>query len=83
MANFNITSHVVDGGRKRIDEIIAWLTENVGHYFGRGDDPVIHLGAGWVIAYSRDIDWEENYVTEWVVGITDDAKASLFALKWI
>ena len=83
MAVFNISTHVVDGGRPRIEAMVAWLTENVGHYYGRGDEEVIHVGSGWEILVSRDIDWEENYITEWIVDITDDSKSMMFALKWV
>ena len=83
MAIFNITQHVVEGGRPRIEEMVAWLTENVGHYYGRGDEDVIHVGSGWEIRYLRDIDWEENYTTEWIVDITDDAKSMMFTLIWV
>lgn len=83
MALFDISNHVLDGGRPRIKEIVAWLTENVGEYYGNGDDPVIHVGLGWEILYHRDVDWEENYITNWVLDITDDAKSAHFALKWI
>ena len=86
MAVFNITSHVITGGRPRIESMVEWLTENVGHYYGRGDEEVIHVGSGWEIVVDRiDHDGIEGGYTEtgWLVDITDEPKSMLFALKWL
>lgn len=83
---------------RNIKALVDWLTENVGDYYGRGEDhtrdeafpgheyegySVLHIGSGWQI----DRDWrgDPNGYMEvwWKVDITDEAKATLFALKWI
>ena len=81
---------------KNIRAMVDWLTENVGDYYGRGEDythdpeaevkkgsDLLHIGSGWQL----ERDWKgdpDGYVEVWwKVDITDEAKATLFALKWI
>ena len=80
---------------KNIRNVVDWLTENVGDYYGHGEDhtidvdgalsghAVLHIGSGWQI----EQDWKGDpggYVEVWVkVDITDEVKSTLFALKWI
>jgi len=83
-----------DSRYKNIKAMVDWLTEHVGEYYGRGDDHTDHdtkgkgsiairIGSGWEITR----DWKgdpDGYVEVWwKVDITDEAKATLFALKWI
>lgn len=85
MAVFDIGSHVLVGGKSKITEIIDWLTENVGQYYGRGDDPVIHIGSGWEMSVRRqDYDDDNGHGTmiTWTVDITNDEQSIMFALKW-
>lgn len=81
MALFDISEHIL-GNRNRLPEIINWLTDNVGPFYGRGDDPVTHIGSGWEIVVVRDIDWEENHVISWSVDISDPELSVLFALTF-
>jgi hypothetical protein len=81
MAKFDISEHVL-APRNGIPIILKWLTDHVGPFYGRGEDPVTHIGAGWEIMTDRDIDWEENYVTSWIVDITDPKLSTLFALTF-
>lgn len=86
MAIFDITVHVITGGRPRIANMVEWLTENVGHYYGRGDGEVIHVGSGWeIVVDTVDHPGKEGGYTQtgWLVDITDEQKAMLFALKWL
>ena len=100
MAVFDI-GHIItrsDGvfDRDRGKNLIAltdWLSENVGEYYGSGEDYTdkeknvgsesIRIGSGWQITK----DWKgdpDGYVEIWwKLDITDDAKSTLFALKWI
>lgn len=81
---------------KNIRALVDWLTENVGEYYGHGTDhtredneparkghSVLHIGSGWQL----ERDWKgdpDGYVEVWwKVDITDEAKATYFALKWI
>ena len=79
---------------KNIWAMVDWLDENVGDYYGRGEDhtsdederkghAVLYIGSGW----QMERDWKgdpDGYVEVWWhVDITDEAKATLFALKWI
>ena len=85
-----------DSRYRKIKAIVNWLTENVGEYYGRGEDrtldpdefehkghAVLHIGSGWQL--ERDWKGDPDGFVEvwWRVDITDDAKATLFALKWI
>ena len=81
---------------KNIVTLVEWLKENVGEYYGTGEDhttpddvqdnrgsSVIRIGSGWEII--RDWRGDPNGYVEvwWKIDITDEAKASFFALKWI
>lgn len=81
---------------KNIQELVDWLTENVGEYYGRGEDhtrdeednkrqghAVLYIGSGWQL--ERDWKGDPNGYMEvwWKVDITDEQLASFFALKWI
>ena len=106
MPVFDVTSAVAhsdsiwdrsDRRFKNIKALVDWLTENVGDYYGRGEDhtedtshlthhhgnAVLHIGSGWQL----ERDWKgdpDGYVEVWwKVDITDEAKATLFALKWV
>jgi hypothetical protein len=76
--------------------LVNWLSENVGEYYGTGEDHTtpddyrdnsgsskIRIGSGWEIVR----DWRgdpDGYVEVcWKLDITDEAKASFFALKWV
>lgn len=81
---------------KNIMTLVDWLKEHVGEYYGPGEDhttpddvrdnsgkSVIRIGSGWQI----ERDWKgdpHGYVEVWwKLDITDDAKSTLFALRWI
>lgn len=79
---------------KNLTKLVEWLGENVGEFYGTGDDhtvdydrpkgsTAIRIGAGWEIIK----DWKgdpDGYVEVWwKLDITDESKATLFALKWI
>jgi hypothetical protein len=83
-----------DSRYKNIKAMVDWLTENVGEYYGRGGghtrdqdegkgNAVLYIGSGWQL----ERDWKgdpDGYVEVWwKVDITDEAKATLFVLKWI
>lgn len=86
MAVFNITDHIVWGGKPRKLEILEWLNANVGTTYGVGDPArdVMYIGAGWEMRVESQ--WDiitEDRVSEFVVDITDDTQSTLFALKWV
>lgn len=86
MAVFDLTNTIVWGGRPVKEEMIDWLSENVGEHYGVGDQHrnVLAIGAGWEIRVDRTIDpFTEDLIINWVVDITDDTKSTLFALKWL
>ena len=76
-----------------LTKLVGWLTENVGEYYGSGEDSIarisrqgssaIRIGSGWEIIK----DWKgdpDGYVEVWwKLDITDEQKAMLFALKWV
>jgi hypothetical protein len=81
---------------KNIMTLVNWLDEHVGHYYGTGEDyavpedvrsnsgsSAIRVGSGWEIV--RDWRGDPNGYVEvwWKLDISDEAKATLFALKWI
>ena len=72
-------------------QIEEWLEENVGEYYGPGDDGinnnVIAIGHGWEVfslynGKPRRPELGDAEVT-WHVDISDEQKAILFALKWL
>ncbi len=81
MAQIDISEYIL-ASRNRLPEIINWLTEHVGPFYGRGEDPITHIGSGWEIIVVRDIDWEENYITNWAVDISSPELSTLFALTF-
>ena len=81
MPQFDITQHIL-APRNRLPEITQWLTDNVGPFYGRGEDPVMQIGSGWEISVVRDVDHDENIVIGWSVDITDESKSILFALTF-
>lgn len=88
MSTFNLTDNIIWQGRRAKEEIIGWLNDNIGIYYGVGDPErnVIAVGNGWEIRTLREIEYvdgDECSVTNWIVDITDDAKSTHFALVWI
>lgn len=84
-ATIDITSHIIGGGRKRRLEIVDWLSENCGEYYGRGHGDVIHVGRGWEIRVEHSlVEYEDDTYSEshWVVDITDDAVRLWFIMVW-
>lgn len=93
------TDHVWERNGRRyqnIKSMVDWLSEHVGEYYGPGDDParddesnnkqgtaVLYIGSGWQL----ERDWKgdpDGYVEVWwKVDITDETKATHFALTWI
>ena len=76
----------------RMKMLRLWLTENVGEYYGCGtngeDNSTIHIGSGWEIfnTYNnkrQSPNPDHDVEVKWHVDITDETKATLFALKWI
>lgn len=83
MAVFDITDYIL-GPRNRLSEVISWLDENVGEYYGRGEDPVVRVGSGWEIITQREYENTEEFtIISWAVDITDPVKSSHFALVWV
>jgi hypothetical protein len=81
---------------KNIMTLVGWLKEHVGEYYGTGEDhtmpddvqnnsgtSIIRIGSGWQI--ERDWRGDPNGYVEvwWKLDITDEIKASFFALKWV
>jgi hypothetical protein len=99
MAIFNITSNLLNAHagydpynrdpitlRSAFKDIREWLEDNVGEFYGPGDDNVIYIGAGWEMfkLYDGQVTahpYSDTSVT-WHVDITDEAKAVHFALTW-
>lgn len=81
MAVLDISEFIL-GNRNRLPEIVNWLTEHVGPLYGRGDDPVVHIGSGWEIIAVREVDPDENYIIGWSVDITNPELSTLFALTF-
>lgn len=84
MALFDVTDFIVERGRPGRMEMVEWLGDNVGEYHGPGDAPVMHIGSGWeiLVDYNPGSDYEDTCIS-FIVDITNDTKATLFALKWI
>ena len=86
MAIFDLTDTIIWGGRPAKEEMISWLSDNIGLYYGHGDQDrnVLAIGAGWEIRVVRSIEpFTDDLVIEWVVDITDEDKSAFFALKWL
>jgi hypothetical protein len=96
MATFDITPLILGGrssiwDRSRRDTLPAlrtWLSEHVGEYYGRGDDPVVDIGSGWEIVVLRNGKRTQpteivDTVVTWELDITDEEKSVLFALRWV
>ncbi len=81
--------NIYDRSRQnRFAEIEQWLVEYVGEYYGPGDDHTIAIGSGWEIFVLHNgkipkPNSNEDAVVTFHVDITDEAKSTLFALKWI
>lgn len=107
MAVFDVTS-IVTGVKdrsnpyarpdrfKNIMTLVDWLKENVGEYYGTGEDrttpddvqnnsgsSAIRIGKGWQIERNWKGDPNSYVEVWWKVDITDEAKASFFALNWL
>lgn len=101
MAVFDVTGIVLSisdvmpwdrsGHRQRnMWELVHWLSDNVGEYYGRGNEETctVRVGLGWEIfaLYNNKREQpspDHDCTVSWCVDITDEAKATLFALKWI
>lgn len=86
MAIFDLTDTIIWGGRPAKEEMISWLSDNVGTYYGHGDQDrnVLAIGNGWEIRVVRNIEpFTDDLMIEWVVDITDEDKSAFFALKWL
>lgn len=98
MAVFDITSNIlnIEGfdplyrvpieHRSGMQNLVAWLSEHVGTFYGGGDGNVKRIGSGWEIfalynGKTQAPEWEDCEV-KWYVDIADEAKSTLFALKW-
>lgn len=89
MAVFDISRKLFGTSKdpyNHLPDIVAWLSENVGEYYGKGEDPVIRIGSGWEIYATRnpydDEDGTGGVIISFHLDITDEAKSTLFALKW-
>ena len=85
--NFNPLDRTRPENRSRMGMLVTWLAENVGPFYGSGQDNVKRIGSGWEIyvlynGHPVAPDNEDCEVT-WHIDITDEAKSTLFALKWI
>lgn len=86
MAVFNITETIVWGGRPAKEDMISWLSENVGEFYPNSDSDsdVIANGIGWQIRVTRNLEPStKDVIINWVIDITDEAKSTHFALLWI
>jgi len=91
------TEHIYDRDRsKNLVNLVKWLHEHVGPFYGSGEDhtaedadnngsglSVIRIGNGWEISREWKGDPHGYVEVWWKLDITDDAKATLFALKWM
>lgn len=81
---------------QNIKVMVDWLTEHVGEYYGHGEDhtrdseendrqgnSVLHIGSGWQLERGWKGDPNGYVEVWWKVDITDEAKATLFALTWM
>lgn len=98
MAVFDITDNILDTegfdplyrapieARSEMQNLVAWLSEHVGTFYGAGDKNIKRIGSGWEIfaLYNgkTEAPWWEDCEVKWYVDITDEAKSTLFALKW-
>lgn len=80
MPTINVTDHYIDG---RIKAVQQWLVDNVGQFYGRGEYRVLEIGSGWEIKAVEDVSEDGTTYIEFVVDITDEAKATAFALRWL
>lgn len=77
----NISDHIFDRGKGGLVAIQGWLGKNVGPYLGRGEYPVIHIGAGWEIRSDSE-PMAEGLAISWIVDITDEKKFMMYVLTW-
>ena len=99
MAVFDITKNILNTegfdplyrapieARSEMQNLVAWLSEHVGTFYGGGEDNIKRIGSGWEIftlynGKPKAPEWEDSEVT-WHVDITDEQKSLLFALKWV
>ena len=89
MAVFDISRRIFGSSKdpyNHLPDIVEWLSENVGEYYGKGEDPVLRIGSGWQISTSREPYYDEEsgggVIVSFHLDITDEQKSTLFALKW-
>jgi hypothetical protein len=98
MAKFDVTKIVAARPINLMDrsaepglyDLLHWLDENIGKYHGSDTENKIYCryGDGWCItklwngAIARPEEWQHS-VVKYEIDITDETKATLFALKWI
>jgi hypothetical protein len=94
MAKFDVSKIIVTRSSNIMDRrpeeglysLLHWLDENVGTY--DGTNFVNRSGDGWQItklwngSRNRPEEWQMSIVS-YELDITDEAKATLFALKWM
>lgn len=83
MPTINVTDLYIDG---RIKAVQQWLVDNVGQFYGRGEYRVLEIGSGWeirAVEIHDDTNDDSPVYLEFVVDITDEAKATAFALRWL
>ena len=82
MPRANISDRIFDQGRKGLSELIEWLDENVGEYYGIGDHPVMRIGSGWEIVSVEEF-VSEGISIHWELDITDERKFVLYCMRWV
>ena len=65
-------------------QMITWLEQNVGEYYGEveQDRSRAYTGAGWEWG-TRSVLIADQYQTTWFVKIDDEAAATMFRLKFL
>ena len=81
MPVIDITPHILSR-QNRKNDIVAWLSENVGEYFGRGMYPIYEIGLGWQIMATEEPCEDSAMAIGWAVDISSPEKATHFILTW-
>ena len=84
-----VLAHFDNAGRNRSwystkKQMISWLEENVGEYYGEiaQDYWRVYAGVGWEWG-TRSVLIADQYQTTWFVKIDDEAAATMFMLRFL
>ena len=68
-----------------LEEVIQWLIDNVGPYYGPGEGNVAKIGSGWELVMGGDLDCDgfvEVESMKYYVDLNNSKNATWFAMQW-